>query len=61
MEAELVSRRSYQRLWRRQLSEHLIPRKKIYGRPEAGTRDEVQPLQSVLGQRESRPGGGDLL
>ncbi len=33
----------------------------IYGRPEAGTRDEVQPLQGVHGQRESRPGGGDLL
>jgi 4-diphosphocytidyl-2-C-methyl-D-erythritol kinase len=27
MEAELVSRRSYQRLWRRQLKEHLVPSK----------------------------------
>jgi hypothetical protein len=25
MKAELVSRRGYQRLWRRQLKEHLVP------------------------------------
>ena len=57
----LVSRASYQRLWRRQLRQHVSDLIKAYGRPKAGTRNEIQPLQSLHGQRQSRAGGEDLL